>query len=318
MQSLADQATLGRRERAGNACAARAGGIALFCLLAQTLAVANVGAGQGEPPIPPGKDPGGVVVALIDTGVNYTLPHIANRLARDASGALIGRDYQDGDGEPFDLAPGQESEQGERHGTRVASILLREAPAARLAPYRFKARDFDSFARAVEDIARGPARIVSMSLGGYKSADWQPFRAAAQAHPDILFVISAGNDGRDIDKEPVYPASFDLANALVVTSTDAFGRLPKESNWGRESVDISTPGERIETTDHTGSRFRVSGSSFAVPRIAALAARLQAANPDLDAAALKQAIADLAGPSPGDRTPRVKHGWIANPALAGQ
>jgi subtilisin family serine protease len=284
---------------------------------ATILLCASALAGEGEPPVPAASDPGGVAVALIDTGVNYTLPHIAPRLARDAGGALIGHDFQDDDDAPFDLAPGQDRERGLRHGTRVASILLREAPRARLAPYRYKAKDFDSFARAVQRIAAGPARIVAMPLGGYKREEWEPFRAAAQAHPELLFIISAGNDGWDIDRRPVYPASFRLANAIVVTSTDPFGRLPKESNWGAESVDVSTPGERIETIDHEGSTFRVSGSSFAVPRIAALAARMKARHPDWDAAALKAAILKLAGPSPVERRQRVKHGWIANPLLAG-
>lgn len=270
-----------------------------------------------EPPVPPGSDPGGVAVALIDTGVNYTLPQIAPRLARNAQGQLLGFDDHDGDRQPFDLQPGHPPEQGRHHGTIVASILLREAPQARLAPYRFKARDFRSFARIIEEIAQGPARIVSMSLGGYRRDDWDAFRDAAAAHAEILFVVSAGNDSRDIDAAPIYPVSFDLPNMLVVASTDAFGRLPPESNWGVDNVDISTPGERIEAIDHRGAQVRASGSSYAVPRIAALAARLKAKHPDWDTQALKDAILKLARPSPTERTPHTKHGWIANPALAG-
>lgn len=267
--------------------------------------------------MPAGTDPGGVAVALIDTGVNYTLPQIASRLARDAQGELIGLDAEDGDRQPFDLQPGHDPDRGRHHGTIVASILLREAPRARLAPFRFKARGFDSFARIIEEIAQGPARIVSMSLGGYRKEDWDSFRAAAAAHPDILFIVSAGNDGRDIDTAPIYPPGFDLPNMLVVASTDAFGRLPPESNWGMETVDISTPGERIEAIDHRGAQVRASGSSYAVPRIAALAARLKAKHPGWGTQELKQAIVDLASPSPAERSPRTKHGWIANPALAG-
>lgn len=268
--------------------------------------------------MPPGTDPGGIAVALIDTGVDYTLPHIARRLARDGAGALIGYDFEDGDVRPFDRVPGREGAAGARHGTRVASILLREAPATRLVVYRFKAGDFESFARAVDAIAAGPARIVALSLGSYRREDWQPFALKAQANRELLFVMSAGNDGRNIDESPVYPASLRLDNALVVTSTDAFGRFPPQSNWGTATVDIATPGERIETIDAGGARVLASGSSFAVPRIAALAARLKAHHPDWDVARLKQAITDLAIASPGERRPRVRYGWIANPALAGE
>jgi subtilisin family serine protease len=274
-------------------------------------------AGTDEPDVPPGRDPGGVAVAIIDSGVNYTLKQVAARLARDTRGEILGYDFHDDDRCPFDLVPGQKPGSGRHHGTRVAGIFLHEAPAARLVPFRYRAHSFGTFARIVDAIAKSPARIVIMSLGGYQKRDWQQFRRAAQAHPELLFVISAGNDGRNVDEQPIYPSGFRLDNAIVVGSTDDFGRLPLSSNWGPETVDISTPGEGIETFDHTGAKTYVSGSSFAVPRIAALAARIQAAHPRWNAADLKKAILGLAGPSPGDRTKRTRFGWIANPALAG-
>ena len=274
-------------------------------------------AAPGEPAVPPGRDPGGIAVAIIDSGVNYTLEKIAPRLARNGAGQILGYDFHDDDRRPFDLVPGQKPDSGRHHGTRVAGIFLREAPHARLVPYRYRAHSFATFVHIVAAIANSPARIVIMSLGGYRKQDWTPFHLAAKANPEILFIISAGNDGRNIDEKPIYPSGYKLKNALVVASTDTFGRLPTASNWGPETVDISTPGEDIETFDHTGAKTYVSGSSFAVPRIAALAARFQAAHPDWRAREIKQAIFDLAGPSPGDRTRRTRMGWIANPALSG-
>ncbi len=285
--------------------------------LAAALAPAPSFAGINEPEIPAGTDPGGVAVAIIDSGVNYTLKQITPRLARDAEGNLIGYDFHDNDKCPFDVVPGQKPDAGRHHGTRVAAIFLREAPKARLAPYRYRAHSFETFAIIVETIAKGPARIVIMSLGGYQKKDWEHFAKAAKAHPEILFIISAGNDGWNVDEKPIYPSGFKLANALVVASTDNFGRLPIASNWGPGTVDISTPGESLESIDHLGAKTVVSGSSFAVPRIAALAARYQSAHPDWSAHEVKGAVLKLAGPSPGDRTKRTRYGWIANPALSG-
>ena len=65
-----------------------------------------------------------------------------------------------------------------------------------------------------------------MSMGSYSRDDWICFYDRAKKHPNILFVISAGNDGFDIDSNPVFPASLDLENMVVVTSSDQFGRLP--------------------------------------------------------------------------------------------
>ena len=195
-------------------------------ILAAVLAPALAFAAPGEPDVPPGMDPGGVAVAIIDSGVNYTLMKIAPRLARDGAGKILGYDFHDDDHLPFDLVPGQRADSGRHHGTRVACIFLREAPNARLVPYRYRAHSFATFARIVEAIANSPARIVIMSLGGYRKADWTHFHRAAEANPEILFIISAGNDGRNIDEKPIYPSGYKLKNALVVTSTDNFGRLP--------------------------------------------------------------------------------------------
>jgi hypothetical protein len=266
-----------------------------------------------NPPIPPGKDPGGVAVAMVDTGVNYRLDAVAVRLARDASGRALGFDYWDMDDRPFDVDTGRSPFFPLHHGTAVASILLREAPKARIIPYRYPRPDLTRMADLVADAAGHGAVIVNMAMGSNKRADWDALAEAAAKRLHMLFVISAGNDGRDIDKDPVYPAALKLPNFLVVTSADAFGRLAEGSNWGRENVDIMVPGEQITVTDHRGAQGKASGSSFAVPRIAAMAARVSARNPAWQGPELKQAILSRARPSRFYDTPPVRHGWIPDP-----
>lgn len=267
-----------------------------------------------NPPVPPGEDPGGVLVAQIDSGVNYLLPEVAGRLARDAQGGILGHDYWDLDDRPFDLDTGRSPFFPLRHGTTVASVLLREAPAARLLPYRYPRPDLRRIAALLNDAAEKGARIVMMPLGSRKAEDWQAFAAAAARHADTLFIISAGNDGRDIDAQPLYPAVLPLENTIVVTSSDSFGRLAEGSNWGRESVDLMAPGEAVEVIDHRGARGTTSGSSFVVPRIAAMAARLLEQNPGWRAKELKAAIRNRTGPSLERGGSRVKWGWLPNPA----
>ena len=267
-----------------------------------------------NPPVPSGEDPGGVLVAQIDSGVNYLLPEIAGRLARDAQGEILGYDYWDLDDRPFDLDTGRSPFFPIRHGTTVASVLLREAPAARLLPYRYPRPDLERMETLLDDAAEKGADIVMMPLGSRKSEDWAAFAEAAARHKDTLFIISAGNDGQDIDAQPLYPAVLSLDNIIVVTSSDSFGRLAEGSNWGRESVDLMAPGEGIEVIDHRGARGTTSGSSFVVPRVAALAARLLESNPTWRAKELKEAIRQRTGPSLERGGSRVKWGWLPNPA----
>jgi len=273
--------------------------------------------GQGEvlnPAVPDGRDPGGIAVAHIDSGVNYLLPEIADRLARGEDGAILGRDYWDQDDRPFDIDTGRSAFFPIRHGTSVASVLLREAPGARLVPYRYPRPDLSRLKPLIEHAARNAIRIVMMPLGSRKRADWEVFAKVAGDHPTMLFIVSAGNDGRNLDVDPLYPAALDLENMIVVTSSDAFGRLAQGSNWGEQTVDIMVPGEKVSVIDHRGATGSASGSSYAVPRVAALAARLAERNPQWTATDLKSAIRARAGRSLERGGARVGWGWIPNPA----
>ena len=243
-----------------------------------------------NPPVPAGADPGGITVALVDSGVNYLLPEIAARLARDAEGRALGFDYWDLDGRPFDANPARSPFFPERHGTRVASVILGEAPGVRLIAYRYPRPEPARMADLVADAAAKGARVVNLAMGSNKAEDWQGFAAAVKAHADVLFVVSAGNDGRDIDRHPVYPAAFDFPNMLVVSSADGFGAPAPGSNWGKRSVDLLVPGEKVPVIAFSGAPGHASGASFAAPRITALAARLLAVNPDWRAKELKAAI----------------------------
>lgn len=266
-----------------------------------------------NPPVPDGRDPGEIAVATIDTGVNYLLPEVTPRLARDRDGQMLGRDFWDLDGRPFDLDTARSPFFPLHHGTAVASILLREAPAARLVPYRFPRPMMQRMAALIEDVENNGVRIATVAMGSNDRDDWREFDLAAAAHAHILFVVSAGNDGRDIDRAPIYPAALGLPNLLVVTSADAFGRLAPGSNWGAKTVDVMVPGENVPVIDHRGAAGKASGSSFAVPRVAAMAARMLAKNPSWRAPELKAAILARAKPSPYEKRQVVRVGWIPDP-----
>jgi hypothetical protein len=232
------------------------------------------------------RQPGDAVpvrIGMVDSGVNYLLPEINRRLARDVDGELIGFDFWDMDALPFDAHPVNSGFFLQRHGTRTASLLLREAPAVELVPYRYPRSDMSRMQALVDHAASNQVVILGMPLGSNRPEDWGGFARAARAHPELLFIASAGNDGRDIDKRPVYPASLDLDNLLVVTSADDFVQPAERTNWGRISVDFMVPAERLQALDFSGTETRVSGSSYAVSRVTAFAARLKAAHPDWSA-----------------------------------
>ena len=257
-----------------------------------------------------------MTVAVVDSGIAYDLPVLAARLARDDSGRILGYDYWDLDPYPYDLNTAASPFFPRRHGTTVASLLVAEVPDIRLLPYRYPRPDMARFAELIAAADEAGATIVALPMGSRNADDWAAFKAAAARHTHMLFIVSAGNDGRDIDRDPVYPAAFDLDNMIVVTSAEDDGRLAPGSNWGTTAVDLMVPAERRQALNHLGAAIQVSGASYAVPRVAALAARLQAANPNWAAEQLKDAILARAEPAPSSGPSPTRFGWIAEANLA--
>jgi hypothetical protein len=267
-----------------------------------------------NPPVPAHADPGGLAVALVDTGVNYLLPEINSRLARDLDGMLVGYDFWDLDERPFDVHPLRSAFFPDHHGTATASIVLSEAPMVRLLPYRYPRPDMTRLNALIEHAASHGARIVNLSLASFDREEWHAFAQAAARHPEILFVVAAGNDNRDIDRRPVYPAALDLDNLIAVTAARADGHLARGVNWGPRAVDLMVETDGILALSFDGYQTPVSGSSYATARVTALAACLLAAHPGWSVAALRARIFGLAGP-PG-AAGYVAQGFIADPTAS--
>jgi subtilisin family serine protease len=267
-----------------------------------------------NPPVPAHPDPGGLPVAIIDTGVNYLLPEINRRLARDPSGALLGYDFWDLDERPFDVHPRRSAFYPDRHGTAIASIVLAEAEVARLLPYRYPRPDMSRLGDVIDHAASHGARIVNLSLTSLDREEWAGFEQAAIRHPEILFVVAAGNDNRDIDRRPVYPAALALDNLITVTAARADGHLARGVNWGPRKVDLMVEADGMLALGFDGRLLPVSGSSYATARVTALAACLLAARPDSSVAMLRAQIFALAR-APG-AAGYVARGFIDDPGAS--
>ena len=265
-----------------------------------------------NPPVPElTAGNGRVRLAHVDTGVNYLLPQVREQLASDAAGRLLGYDFWDDDNRPFDSDPRRNIFLPLHHGTTVFSVLARESGDEPIAVYRFPAPDMCRFSDLVSHMAALGVRVVNMSMGSFDPADWDCFAGAAAKHPDILFVVSAGNDGRNLDDAPVYPAALPLENMITVTSSDDFGRIGRGSNVGASTVDIMVPAERVAVFDHRGVRDETGGTSYAAPRVAGLAMRFLAANPEASTADIIAFLVSRTRPASG--APLV-HGWIPDPS----
>jgi hypothetical protein len=254
-----------------------------------------------KPALPPGRDPGGLAVALLSSGVDYTLADLAQRLARDGEGELIGWDFADNDRRPFERS-GQSTPVAQ--GGNATMLALKIAGTGRrVIPVRIPLGAPLVLAQAVAFIARTPAKITAVPMWTSNAADWWAFGQAASHAPDLLFIIAAGDEGKDIDAEPVYPAALHLPNALVVTAamSDASLLLRPQSNWGAKTVDVMVPAS-------------TSVEAIAVATIAAVS--LLAVEPALGGASLKRILIERSAlhPRDGDASTKTQSGALLRPA----
>jgi hypothetical protein len=164
--------------------------ISISLIIALCLVVSTAGAQDPRPRVPPGLDPGGVAIALLSTGIDYTLPALAARLARDGEGEIIAWDFEANDNRPFDRSAGQTPPGWGGDGTALATALV-ASPGVRLVAVRIVPGEPLSLARAAMFLSQTPARVVIAPMRNPRPQDWQPFALAAARFKDILFIVPA-------------------------------------------------------------------------------------------------------------------------------
>jgi subtilisin family serine protease len=137
--------------------------------------------------------------------------------------------------------------------------------------------------------AANGARIINLSLGTDALDPRMADAIAAANAGGALVVAAAGNDGRDIDAQPAYPAAIPAPNLIAVAATTPLeGRAIADfSNYGTLTVQLAAPGDQILSTSHTGGYVQESGTSMAAPMVSGVAALMASANPALGAVQLR-------------------------------
>ncbi len=201
----------------------------LVAAVAVVLAIVGSAAAQPKKPkLPPGLDPGGVAIVLLTTGIDYTKPELAVRLARDGEGELIGWDAVDGDNRPYGTGGA---------GTALA-LTLGQAPGTRIIPIRIDPDNQATLATALGLVARMPARIVVVPFVGPAAETRAKFLSAAERLGDRFFIVPA--DSESGTEGPA--AARENGNVLrVAVAPEASPDLARSAGDVRVRVAMQTP-----------------------------------------------------------------------------
>lgn len=256
------------------------------------------------------KGKSNIVVAVIDTGVDYNHRALANNMwvntkekldGTDTDGNgyvddIYGYDFANDNGDPLD---------DHNHGTHCAGIIAANATYAKgIAPkvsimaLKFLTKSGKgSLAGAVASIeyaVDNGADILSNSWGATVSSDSLKEAIKYAERKGVLFVAAAGNDGRNNDSRPIYPASYTSENIISVAAHNSWGRRAYFSNYGKRSVDIFAPGDKILSTVRNNKLKTYSGTSMATPFVAGAAALYLSEYGHVHYSTLKSAILNSA------------------------
>lgn len=257
-----------------------------------------------------------IVVAVIDTGIDYTHPDLAanmwtnpgeipdNNTDDDHNGFVddyYGYNFDGYTSDPMD---------DHFHGTHVAGTIGALGDngigvagiswTAKLMAVKFLNSGGSGYLSdaisAIEYAVDNGATVLNNSWG-FMSGQAIPSNPALEpvqslrdaiAYADThgaIFVAAAGNSGVDSDVYANYPSSYSVANILSVASTDRNDDRSSFSNWGLISVDLGAPGSSILSTYPTWyvdpPYATISGTSMATPHVAGAAAIIWADNPSL-------------------------------------
>lgn len=260
-----------------------------------------------------------VVVAVLDTGVDYTHKDlVANMWFRPENVPQ----YTDDELGTFNDERGFDADRNAAdpmddngHGTHVAGIIGAEGDnsegiagvnwTVQIMPLKFLGRGgFGSTKDAIEAINYAidrkkngvNLRVINASWGSTQKSKALEDAIRAAGDAGILFVAAAGNSSTDNDRRGHYPSNYDLPNMVSVAALDRNDLLANFSNYGAKTVHVAAPGREILSTWLNDQYREASGTSMAAPQVAGIAALILANEPSLSMAKLRDRVMKSADP----------------------
>ncbi len=262
-----------------------------------------------------------VIVAVIDTGINYNHLDLAAQMWRNP-GEIPGNGLDDDGNGYVDDVHGINAITGSGHplddndhGSHCAGTIgaaandgnphVGVAWQVRLMACKFLgAAGGGNTSDAIECVdyaVAKRAKILSNSWGGGGFSQALLDAILAANTQNMLFVAAAGNDSRNTDTSPSYPATYEADNVISVAAVNRTDGLAGFSNYGATSVDLGAPGVDIYSTvsGPNNAYDTFDGTSMACPHVAGVAALLAARyTTNITVAEMRQRLLESTTPVP--------------------
>ena len=258
-----------------------------------------------------GQGSDSLIVADIDTGLDYNHPDIAANVWTNPADSSHGWNFVANNNDPM------ADDKPEYHGTHTAGIIGAIAnngvgvagvsPHVKIMPLKFLGPDGSGdTSNAVKAIYWGiqhGAKVMNNSWGGAGFSQALSDAITSARSSGVLFIAAAGNGnpqgvGQNNDQTPTYPASYPVDNIIAVAATDNSDNPTSFSNYGPTTVQVAAPGLNILSLMNGNSYQLMSGTSMATPMVTGIAALILGLNPNLTYSQVKDIIMKSVDPIP--------------------
>ncbi|MEH2422089.1 MAG: S8 family peptidase [Nostoc sp.] len=257
----------------------------------------------------------GVVVAVVDTGVDYNHEDLKDNIWTNPKEIAGNGKDDDGNGYADDIHGWNFVDNTNNvlddngHGTHVSGTIAGEnnnygvtgiAYDAKIMPVKVLdesgSGSFDSISKGIRYAVDNGANVINLSLGGPSSNSTLESAIDYASSKGVIVVMAAGNDG---GPSPEYPASYAYKSGIAVGAVDRNNNMPDFSNRSgtKEIAYVTAPGVKVYSSVPNNKYATYSGTSMAAPHVAGIVALMLSANPNLTDAQVRQIVTETAGNS---------------------